>query len=83
MDFTEVKCHTQANKHTVIQEVINCERNNIYHQDPNGWRIPGIIPRGSKETSAGTNRTYFTGYELRKSCRIGSRKEDKPCEENI
>lgn len=77
MDFTEVKCHTQANKHTVIQGVISCERNNIYHQDPHKWRISGIIPRRSKETPAGTNRTYFAGHELRKSCRIGSGKEDK------
>ncbi len=77
MDFTEVKCHTQANKHTVIQEVIKRERNNIYHQNSHKWRIPGIIPRGSKEDLAGTNRTYIAGHELRKSCRIGSRKEDK------
>ena len=83
MDFTEVKCHTQANKHTVIQEVIKRERNNIYHQNSHKWRIPGIIPRGSKEAPAGTDRTYLTGYELRKSCRIGSRKEDKLVRKSI
>lgn len=58
------------------------ERNNVYHQNPYQWRISGIIPRRSKETSAGTNRAHIAGYELQKSCRIGSRKEDKLCEEN-
>lgn len=83
MDFTEVKCHIQSNKHTVIQEVIKRERNNIYHQNSHEWRISGIIPRGSKEAPAGTNRTYIAGYELRKSCRIGSRKEDKMLRKSI
>jgi len=63
--------------------VINCERNNIYHQNPHKWRISGIISRRSKETPAGAHRKHLAGVELQKSCRIGSRKEDKPCEENI
>lgn len=83
MDFIEVKYHIQANKHTVIQEVIKRERNNIYHQNSHKWRIPGIITGGSKEAPAGTNRTYIAGHELRKSCRIGSRKEDKLIRKSI